>query len=250
MCRWLQSAKLPARRACPERSRMGPESWSADRSGCHAYARVGMSSSHQTDRAQSCHCEEAAKPALAKAGEAISTPRIGFVFVSAQRARIAHNSLSAHRLLPIRPNGNWVCFAQSPSGGASRPASPRPFPGAQAKLASFCTLRLFVEPGTDPLGGWASPSGISFNPQSTIANPQSWASGPQIGFVLHVSLPGRATADTTATFAHIPQSSQVWVRFAHFPPSAAPGRAKLGSFCAFASVRRPRPGQIGFVSHI
>jgi hypothetical protein len=76
----------------------------------------------------------------------------------------------------------------------------------------------------------------------------------QIGFVLRILLPalacgrslsirnrrlaGIATAHTTTAFAHIPQSPQVWLRFAHFPPSAVPGRAKLGSFCAF-SLRRP-----------
>jgi hypothetical protein len=51
----------------------------------------------------------------------------------------------------------------------------------------------------------------------------------QIGFVLHVLLPARVTAHTTA-FVHIPQLPQVWLCFAQFPPSAT--RA---------------PGQIGFV---
>jgi hypothetical protein len=64
----------------------------------------------------------------------------------------------------------------------------------------------------------------------------------EIGFVLHVSLSGRATPHMTAAFAHIPQSLQVWLRFAQFPPSPACGGAKLGSF------RTMRP-QIGFVLH-
>jgi hypothetical protein len=75
-------------------------------------------------------------------------------------------------------------------------------------------------------------------PQSTIRN-------REIGFVLHVSLPGRPTPHTTTAFARIPQSPQVWVRFARFPPSAACAGAELGSFRTFTL----RPGQIGFVSH-
>jgi hypothetical protein len=34
-------------------------------------------------------------------------------------------------------------------------------------------------------------------------------------------------------FAHMPQSTQVWLRFAHSPPATASGRAQLGSFCTF-----------------
>jgi hypothetical protein len=53
------------------------------------------------------------------------------------------------RWSPCRPN--WVRFAQSLSGEASRPASPRPFPGARARLGSFCAFRL----RRPPTGRWA-----------------------------------------------------------------------------------------------
>jgi hypothetical protein len=39
----------------------------------------------------------------------------------------------------------------------------------------------------------------------------------QIGFVSHVSLPGGATPHTATAFAHIPQSSQVWLCLAKWP---------------------------------
>jgi hypothetical protein len=55
---------------------------------------------------------------------------------------------------------------------------------------------------------------------------------PQIGFVSHVSLPGRATPHRRTTFAHIPQLSQVWLRLAQIP-----------------SVWCLRRDEIGFVSH-
>jgi hypothetical protein len=74
----------------------------------------------------------------------------------------------------------------------------------------------------------------------------------EIGFVSHVSLPGRATPCMLTAFAYLPQSPQVWLCFAHIPS----GRAKLGSFRTIRA-RRPRPsapisgraGRIGFVLH-
>jgi hypothetical protein len=72
------------------------------------------------------------------------------------------------------------------------------------------------------------PSVPARNRRLPIRNPG--ASGPPSGFVLHISLPGRATHHTTNAFAHILQSPQVWLRFEQLPPSAACGGAKLGSF--------------------
>jgi hypothetical protein len=42
-------------------------------------------------------------------------------------------------------------------------------------------------------------------------------------------------------FSHIPQYPQVWLRSAQFPPPAAPGRARLGSFRTIALRPASRP---------
>jgi hypothetical protein len=77
--------------------------------------------------------------------------------------------------------------------------------------------------------------------QSAIPNPQSCASGPQIGFVSHVSLSGRAAFHTRTPFAQIPWSTQVWLCFAHLPP----GRVRMGLFCTFRLFVEPAPDRIG-----
>jgi hypothetical protein len=85
-----------------------------------------------------------------------------------------------------------------------------------------------------PLPSSAAPGRVKLGSFRTIR--------PEIGFVLHIPLAGRATAHMTTGLAHIPQSPQVWLRFAPLPSSAAPGRVKFGSF------RTIRP-EIGFVLH-
>jgi hypothetical protein len=107
------------------------------------------------------------------------------------------------RLLPPVER-NWVRFAQSAHAPGPRPTQPAGnwvrfahLPSGRAKLGSFCAFTL--RPG-------------------------------QIGFVLRISLPGRATPHTTRAFAHIALSPQIWLRFAQFPPSPAYGWGKLGSF--------------------
>ncbi len=92
-------------------------------------------------------------------GPTICAPgQIGFVFRIGSICIVSHNPFFQPHLSQIRAIGNWLCFAQSPSGGPSRPAGPRPFSGARVKLASFCTIghpefiafqptaRLIVEP--------------------------------------------------------------------------------------------------------
>jgi hypothetical protein len=49
-------------------------------------------------------------------------------------------------------------------------------------------------------------------------------------------------AHTATAFAHIPQSLQVWLRFAQSAPSPAPAGAKLGSFCTSCLRRPPQAG--------
>jgi hypothetical protein len=102
---------------------------------------------------------------------------------------------------PRSSGRNWLRFAQSQSGRASRSTCPRPFPGARAKLGSFCTFHL--RPG--PL---ASPNWVRF---------------------AHLPSGARGRAGPN------------WVRFARLPPARARGRAELGSFCTFACGVRPQP---------
>jgi hypothetical protein len=128
----------------------------------------------------------------------------------------------AQQSLPPRGVGiewNWVRFAQSPSAEAlgrrveGRGRTARPSPG---KLGSFCAFGLRCPPPGDLF-------------QSAIRN--RGLPGPQIGFVLHVSLPGRAAPHDDGLCPHTPVC-----------PS-------LASFCTIPSVRRPRRGEIGFVLH-
>jgi hypothetical protein len=169
----------------------------------------------------------------------------------------------AHLPSGVRPRAGEIGFVlhnRPPAGHRFRPPRAH-FQAREAKLGSFCAFRLRRPP-------WAGVPTIR-NPQSAlrnreigfvlhvslpgrplpIRNPQSAIRNREIGFVLHISLRGRATPHTTA-FAHIPQSLQVWLRFAQSPPSAACGLAKLGSFCTFGLRRLPPPPGAKFEARI
>jgi hypothetical protein len=86
---------------------------------------------------------------------------------------------------------------------------PCPYTPVIPSLALFCTFRLRHRPA----------AGIF---QSAILGP-----GPKLGSFCTFHSPGRSTARTTI-FAHIPQSLQVWLRFAQFTSSSACGGGEIG----------------------
>jgi hypothetical protein len=122
-------------------------------------------------------------------------PKFGFVL---------HDSL---RETPA-PGRNWVRFAQSLFGRAPRPAGPRPFPGARAKLGSFCTITF---------GGGARPEGRG------QGRPAPTPPG-EIGFVLRIWPPAPAPGQRLPI------------------PDPGPPAAKLGSF---RTQPRPRGWRAG-----
>jgi hypothetical protein len=237
----------------------GPEPQFRDRrtgAGCHAYARVGMSSSRRTERAQSCHCEEAAD-------EAISTPRIGFVFPGGQPRRIARNSLSPHRLLPIRPAGNWLCsahFALRPGeiGFVWRTwphARPRPAPfDPQSAIEGLALFRTTAHPEST---AWRLATAPAAAPGAMPARAQACLRPVGRNVRSHVIARSPATKQSQrrelALFSRAGNPAVSLVTHCHHtvccqsaPPAIGfvlrilpSGRAKLGSFGAFG--RTPAP---------
>jgi hypothetical protein len=97
-------------------------------------------------------------------------PAIGFVFPGGQPRRIARNSLSPHRLLPIRPAGNWLCSAHF----ALRPgeigfvwriwphARPRPAPSnPQSAIEELALFRTIAHPEST---AWGPPTASVVGP--------------------------------------------------------------------------------------
>jgi hypothetical protein len=92
-----------------------------------------------------------------------------------------------------------------------------------------------IPPSGRPLSGGAKLG--SFRTISSVSRSER----AKLGSFRTVHSPGGPPHTTTA-FAHIPQSLQVWLRFAHFAPAPAPDPAKLGSFCTFGLRRPPTTG--------
>jgi hypothetical protein len=78
-------------------------------------------------------------------------------------------------------------------------------------------------------GTWNKPAPVEIGFVLRICPRTPSADRGHIGFVLHISLPGRAR-HTITVVAHIPHPTHIWLRFAQFPPSAASGGTELGSF--------------------
>jgi hypothetical protein len=114
---------------------------------------------------------------------------------------------------PLVPMPAWVgrigfvLHNRSPAGPRG-PGYPRPFPGARAKLGSFCTFPSPAEPR--PARGLPLPT---------------CPTSPKFGFVLHNSL------------RQPPRPAVNWVRFAHSPCH----RLSVGVTCR-AADRRPYCG--------
>jgi hypothetical protein len=108
---------------------------------------------------------------------------------------------------PARPGPNWVRFAQSYSGGTSRPAGQRPFPGARARLGLFCTIPSATGLRRGKLGSFCtfhSPG----EPRPTRQLPlPTYPSPLKFGFVSHDFL------------GQPPATGRNWVRFARLPCS-------------------------------
>jgi hypothetical protein len=162
-------------------------------------------------------------------------PEIGFVLRNWLPRR--HRPPPPLRTAPAGA-GNWLRFANDPRNrpvGGSVKASGLGdgLPCPRSKLASFCTIasrpRGPIPPG--PAGNWL---------RFAQSAPGRRSGRPRIGFVSHVSLPGEAVPHTMTAFAHMPQSSQVWLCFARLALGrlGIPARhsPKLGLFRTF----RPR----------
>jgi hypothetical protein len=121
--------------------------------------------------------------------------------------------------------------------------------GQPPELGSFCTIgsSSHAPVGPRPAGNW-----VRFA-QSVIEELGSFCaftlrrppSAGEIGFVLHVSLPGRGTPHRPNAFAYIPQSPQLWLRFARFPPhppAAGPNWVRFAQ-SPRAGPRRQAAGQ-------
>jgi hypothetical protein len=113
-----------------------------------------------------------------------------------------------------------VCTAHLRLFGACRSpcVSAAGIRAGRRKLGSFSGAtgrqnahNLFKEPGLRPFCPFTD--WVCFARFSPDTRPRPG----QIGFVLHVSLPGRATPCTTTTHAHISHHAQVWLRFAQTP---------------------------------
>jgi hypothetical protein len=112
------------------------------------------------------------------------------------------------------------------------PASLGPRPHAR-KVGSFCTFHCSSEPRPTrrpPLPAYPNPPKFGF--VLRIHHP----AGPNWVRFAHFA-PGGITSHMTAV-AQMSQSPQVWLCFAHSPPS----RAKLGSFSASCLRRAPAAG--------
>jgi hypothetical protein len=115
-----------------------------------------------------------AKPAPAKAGEAISTLRIGFVLYASLRDRFSHNPFAAKHLSAVCLSGNWLCFARfsppiPPVGrGLARLAA-----GQNLSSARWGPRSIVLTPGR-----WAGIRTLTVTPEpSGLATPDSRLSG-------------------------------------------------------------------------
>jgi hypothetical protein len=184
---------------------------------------------------------------------------------------LCHPRASGKPAFSPRPPANWVRFAQSHSGGAPRPRLPAPIPGragqigfvlricpasrapaatshpTRRELGSFCTSTLrpgqigFVLHGPHGLATL-----IHFSKNRIYVH----FSLSQIGFVSHVSLPGRprpTRRPPLPTYPIRPKFGFVLRNFLRQPPAAGRNWVR---FAHFASETCLRPGQIGFVLRI
>jgi hypothetical protein len=161
--------------------------------------------------------------------------------------------------LPLRARAGKVISQNVPLlfRGPRGPASQRPFPGAKAKLASFCILGARPTPsGPRPTRPpWELGSFCTFTHQPSHAqhddslcldapgNPSlaSFCTIPcvsrlrrgEIGFVSHVSHPSGATHTATTLPMYPSPQRQIGFVLRISPPVPTPGRVKLGSFCTF-----------------
>jgi hypothetical protein len=144
-----------------------------------------------------------------------------------------HNLFKEPGLRSFLPFANWVCSAHLLCGTWSRPGPNSKHESRNPKQAPMTEIQRSQTLASHPVFRRLCHSLLEFASDFVLRISNFPAPARQIGFVLHVSAPGRATAGTTTAFAHTLQSPQVWLRFAYFPLSAAGAAGKLGSFCAF-----------------
>jgi hypothetical protein len=150
---------------------------------------------------------------------------------------LCHPRASGKPAFSPRPPANWVRFAQSHSGGASRPGLPAPIPGRAGQIGFVLHTRRSCHAPGAPSHPARRANWVRFAHLPGVPRPCGHVppDAPGIGFVLHINPPPgpnwvRFARPSRPGYAHtlfkepdlrsfLPFTN--WVRFARFTPRPA-----------------------------